>query len=35
VLKTFLDRFTGGTGMQGVVTVPRMLGGAWNHALAA
>jgi len=35
LLKTFLDKFTGGTGMQGVVTVPLMLGGAWNHALAA
>ena len=34
LLKTFLDKFAGGTGMQGVVTVPLMLGGAWNHALA-
>lgn len=35
VLKTFLDKFAGGTGMQGVVAVPLMVGGAWNHALAA
>lgn len=35
VLKTFLDKFAGGTGMQGVVTVPVMVGGGWNHALAA
>ncbi len=35
LLKTFLDKFAGETGMQGVVTVPLMVGGAWNHALAA
>src|SRR4051812_46221859 len=35
LLKTFLDKFTGGTGMQGVLAVPLMVGGAWNHALAA
>jgi FMN reductase len=35
VLKTFLDKFTGGTGLQGVVVAPVMVGGAWNHALAA
>ena len=34
LLKTFLDKFAGGTGMQGVVAVPLMVGGAWNHALA-
>lgn len=35
VLKTFLDKFAGGTGMEGVVVVPLMVGGSWNHALAA
>jgi FMN reductase len=35
LLKTFLDKFDGATGMQGVVVVPLMLGGAWNHALSA
>ena len=35
VLKTFLDKFAGGTGLQGVVTVPLMVGGGWIHALAA
>lgn len=34
LLKTFLDKFAGGTGMEGVVAVPLMLGGSWNHALA-
>jgi FMN reductase len=34
LLKTFLDKFAGGTGMRGVVVVPLMVGGAWNHALA-
>lgn len=35
LLKTFLDKFDGATGMRGVVVVPLMLGGAWTHALAA
>ena len=34
LLKTFLDKFSGGTGMAGVVTVPLMVGGALDHALA-
>lgn len=33
VLKLFLDRFAGGTGMRGVA-VPLMLGGGPTHALA-
>jgi FMN reductase len=33
LLKLFLDRFAGGTGLRGVA-VPLMLGGAPNHALA-
>lgn len=34
LLKLFLDRFATATGLEGVVVVPLMLGGAWNHALA-
>jgi FMN reductase len=34
LLKTFLDKFDGGTGMTNVVAVPLMLGGSWRHALA-
>ncbi|MEV0685291.1 NAD(P)H-dependent oxidoreductase [Nocardia sp. NPDC050378] len=34
LLKLFLDQFPGGTGLAGVVTVPFMLGGAPEHALA-
>ncbi|WP_166875116.1 MULTISPECIES: NAD(P)H-dependent oxidoreductase [unclassified Salinibacterium] len=35
LLKTFLDKFAGATGMHGVVAAPVMVGGAWDHALAA
>ena len=35
LLKLFLDRFAGQTGMQGVVAVPLMLGAGERHALAA
>ncbi|MGO4689744.1 NADPH-dependent FMN reductase [Glaciibacter sp. 2TAF33] len=35
LLKTFLDKFAGATGMQDVVAVPVMVGGAMDHALAA
>lgn len=34
LLKLFLDRFAGQTGMRGVVTVPLMLGAGERHALA-
>lgn len=34
LLKLFLDQFDGGTGLNGVVAIPLMLGGAPNHALA-
>ena len=34
VLKLFLDQFAGGTGLQGVVAVPLMLGAGPGHALA-
>lgn len=34
LLKLFLDRFAGQTGMRGVVTVPVMLGAGERHALA-
>jgi FMN reductase len=34
LLKLFLDQFAGGTGLQGVVSVPLMLGGGPAHALA-
>jgi len=34
LLKLFLDRFAGQTGMRGVVAVPLMLGGGDRHALA-
>ena len=34
LLKLFLDQFAGGTGMEGVVAVPLMLGGGPTHALA-
>lgn len=34
LLKLFLDQFAGGTGLQGVVAIPLMLGAAPNHALA-
>jgi FMN reductase len=34
LLKLFLDQFAGGTGLQGVVSVPLMLGGNPAHALA-
>jgi FMN reductase len=35
LLKLFLDQFAGGTGLQGVVAIPLMLGAAPNHALAS
>ncbi|KSZ56078.1 NADPH-dependent FMN reductase [Rhodococcus pyridinivorans KG-16] len=35
LLKLFLEQFPGGTGLAGVVTVPFMLGGSPDHALAA
>lgn len=35
LLKLFLDQFAGGTGIEGVVAIPLMLGAAPNHALAA
>ncbi|MFI6735029.1 NADPH-dependent FMN reductase [Nonomuraea sp. NPDC050451] len=34
LLKLFLDQFAGGTGLQGVVAVPLMLGAGPAHALA-
>lgn len=34
LLKLFLDQFDGGTGLQGVVAVPLMLGAGPAHALA-
>lgn len=34
LLKLFLDQFAGGTGMQGVVAVPLMLGASPAHAMA-
>jgi FMN reductase len=34
LLKLFLDRIAGGTGLAGVVTVPVMLSGNPAHALA-
>src|SRR5215218_460786 len=34
LLKMFLDKVPGGTGLQDVVVVPLMLGGAPVHALA-
>lgn len=34
LLKLFLDRFAGQTGMRGVVAVPLMLGAGERHALA-
>lgn len=34
LLKLFLDQFPGGTGLQGVVTVPLMIGANPAHALA-
>ncbi|MCI2415907.1 NAD(P)H-dependent oxidoreductase [Saccharopolyspora sp. K220] len=34
MLKLFLDQFAGGTGLQGVVAVPLMLGAGPAHALA-
>ncbi len=34
LLKLFLDQFAGGTGMQGVVAVPLMLGAGPAHAMA-
>lgn len=34
LLKLFLDQFEGGTGLQGVVALPLMLGGSPRHALA-
>ncbi len=34
LLKLFLDRFSGQTGMRGVVAVPLMLGASERHALA-
>jgi FMN reductase len=34
LLKVFLDGFETGTGLEGVVAVPLMLGGAPQHALA-
>ena len=34
LLKLFLDRFSGQTGMRGVVAVPLMLGAGERHALA-
>ncbi|GAA3819969.1 NAD(P)H-dependent oxidoreductase [Nocardioides panacisoli] len=33
LLKLFLDRFAGGTGLTGLA-VPLLLGGSWAHALA-
>lgn len=35
LLKLFLDRFAGQTGLKGVVAIPLMLGAADRHALAA
>ena len=35
LLKLFLDRFAGQTGMKGVVAIPLMLGAGDRHALAA
>lgn len=35
LLKLFLERYPGGTGLQGVVAVPLMLGGNQLHNLAA
>ncbi|CAG2150681.1 hypothetical protein LMG31506_04265 [Cupriavidus yeoncheonensis] len=34
LLKLFLDQFAGGTGLQGVVAVPLMLGAGPAHAMA-
>ena len=34
VLKTFLDKFEGGVGLQGVVAVPMQLGGSATHSLS-
>jgi FMN reductase len=34
LLKLFLDQFAGGTGLQGVVSVPLMLGAGPAHAMA-
>jgi FMN reductase len=34
LLKLFLDQFAGGTGLQGVVSVPMMLGAGPAHAMA-
>ncbi|WP_213956656.1 MULTISPECIES: NADPH-dependent FMN reductase [unclassified Variovorax] len=34
LLKLFLDQFAGGTGMQGVVALPLMLGAGPAHAMA-
>ncbi|GAA3513159.1 NAD(P)H-dependent oxidoreductase [Aeromicrobium panaciterrae] len=34
VLKTFLDKFEGGVGLQGVVAVPLQLGGSATHSLS-
>ncbi|MCI2422625.1 NAD(P)H-dependent oxidoreductase [Saccharopolyspora sp. K220] len=34
LLKLFLDQFAGGTGLQGVVSVPLMLGAGPGHAMA-
>jgi FMN reductase len=35
LLKLFLDQFAGGTGLQGVVCIPLMLGAGPQHALAS
>ncbi|MBF4621166.1 NADPH-dependent FMN reductase [Clavibacter sp. VKM Ac-2542] len=35
LLKLFLDQFAGGTGIEGVVAIPLMLGAGPHHALAA
>ncbi|TFD53330.1 NADPH-dependent oxidoreductase [Cryobacterium frigoriphilum] len=34
VIKLFLDQFAGGTGLQGIVAVPLMLGAGPAHAMA-
>ena len=34
LLKLFLDQFAGGTGIEGVVAIPLMLGAGSQHALA-
>ncbi|WP_213959803.1 MULTISPECIES: NADPH-dependent FMN reductase [unclassified Variovorax] len=35
LLKLFLDQFAGGTGLQGVVAIPLMLGATAMHGMAA